>query len=325
MYWGCTTIITGAKGAQTPRDRGFASRLDRQDAVTFFKGCLFVLCCACGIANAAAIKPFTDDPTAQCVPPAAHVVPEPAPAPAPKLDKRLVIIIDDLGHNLHRGQQAVDLPGKITYAVIPFTPHASELARAAHVAGKEVMLHAPMSTIRFNPLGSGGLTPDQSRREFQEILKASLQDVPFVKGVNNHMGSDLTQRHQQMGWLMRELLWQGMYFVDSRTSGRSVAASVASEYNVPNLSRQVFLDHVATEEEVATRFAELLSIVDRTGLAVAIGHPYRTTLNYLREVLPQLPGMGIELVLVSEALGEAGDIDQGVAAAEHRFEELPDC
>jgi polysaccharide deacetylase 2 family uncharacterized protein YibQ len=188
-------------------------------------------------------------------------------------DKRLVIIIDDMGHNLRRGKDALALPGKLNFAVIPYTPFGKQLAESAHRSGKEVMLHAPMSTIEHLPLGTGGLTPKLSRQEFQDTISAALATVPLVRGINNHMGSDLTQRREQMAWLMQDLRWQDLYFVDSRTSGKSVAATVATEFDVPNLSRHVFLDNEPTPEAIDARFTELLAVVNKHGLAVAIGHP----------------------------------------------------
>jgi polysaccharide deacetylase 2 family uncharacterized protein YibQ len=217
-------------------------------------------------------------------------------------DKRLVIIIDDMGHSLRRGNDALALPGKLNFAVIPYTPFGEQLAETAHRSGKEVMLHAPMSTVEQLPLGTGGLTPELSREEFQDTISAALATVPHVRGINNHMGSDLTQRREQMAWLMQDLRWQDLYFVDSRTSEKSVAATVATEFDVPNLSRHVFLDNERTPEAIDARFTELLAVVNKHGLAVAIGHPYPQTISYLHEALPLLSEQGIRLVFVSEAL-----------------------
>ena len=41
----------------------------------------------------------------------------------------MVIIIDDLGYNLANGLGIVNLPGPITLAVMPHTPHGAVLAR----------------------------------------------------------------------------------------------------------------------------------------------------------------------------------------------------
>lgn len=231
----------------------------------------------------------------------------PAPGDAAPASATLVIIIDDLGHQLANGRAAVALPGKLNYAVLPYTPYGKRLARAAHRGGKEVLLHAPMSNLAHKPLGRGALTPELDRAQFEATLDASLAQVPHVRGVNNHMGSDLTRRRPQMQWLMAQLSRRKLYFVDSRTEKGTVAADVASEQHVPNLSRQVFLDNQRSREAIAERFAHFTRLAREQGLAVAIGHPYPETIAYLREVLPGLRERGFRLALVSEALAAQGD------------------
>jgi polysaccharide deacetylase 2 family uncharacterized protein YibQ len=215
-------------------------------------------------------------------------------------DKRLVIIIDDIGHHLLPGKAAVDLPWKLNIAVLPYTPHGKRLAERAHRAGKEVMLHAPMSTIGSIPLGRGGLTHELEEQEFRQTLADNLLQIPHVRGINNHMGSDLTQRRIQMGWVMDELLKRDLYFVDSRTSHESVAANTAEHYGVPNLSRQIFLDNERNAPAIEQKLNEVMDIASKQGMAVAIGHPYPETIRSLKAMLPQLEGRGIRLVYVSE-------------------------
>ena len=74
----------------------------------------------------------------------------------------VVLIIDDLGYHHGIGMDMVALPGKVNLAVLPHTPYSTKLARAGHLAGKEIMLHAPMSNSGGMPLGPGGLTPTLS-------------------------------------------------------------------------------------------------------------------------------------------------------------------
>jgi polysaccharide deacetylase 2 family uncharacterized protein YibQ len=215
-------------------------------------------------------------------------------------DKKLVIIIDDIGHHLSPGKAAVDLPWKLNIAVLPYTPHGKTLAERAHRAGKEVMLHAPMSTIGSIPLGRGGLTHELEEQEFRQTLADNLLQVPHVRGINNHMGSDLTQRRIQMGWVMDELQKRDLYFVDSRTSHESVAANTAERYGVPNLSRQIFLDNERNAQAIEQKLTEVMDIASKHGMAVAIGHPYPETIRSLKAMLPQLEARGIRLVYVSE-------------------------
>lgn len=58
-------------------------------------------------------------------------------------------------------------------------------------------------------------------------LRRALQSIPYVSGVNNHMGSLLTQQLTAMDWVMKELYKYPVFFVDSRTIASSVAADVA--------------------------------------------------------------------------------------------------
>jgi polysaccharide deacetylase 2 family uncharacterized protein YibQ len=214
----------------------------------------------------------------------------------------VILIIDDLGHHLHRGIRAIELPGKVNVAILPHTPGSRLLAERAGAAGQEVILHAPMSNIHHKPLGPGGLTSDMSEQVFLDTLSRSLGSTPHARGVSNHMGSQLTGQREPMAWLMRELGRRGLYFIDSRTSTLSVAATTASEFRIPNLSRHVFLDNDRTSDAIAGQFEKVLELASREGLGVAIGHPHEATLAYLQETLPTLKARGYQLALVSEVL-----------------------
>jgi polysaccharide deacetylase 2 family uncharacterized protein YibQ len=235
--------------------------------------------------------------------------PPPATLAAPLLDKRLVLIIDDMGNRLDAGRAIVEMPGKLTIAVLPYTPHGHRLAERAHGVGKEVMLHAPMGNLAGIPLGPGGLTALQTEEEFRATLGAALDQLPHVKGINNHMGSHLTQREPQMQWVMEVLRERDLYFIDSRTSALTVAAGTAARHAVPHLSRKVFLDNERDPAAIDRAFRRLLREVESEGLAVGIGHPYPETIDYLRTALPRLACRGISLALVSEALAVADGDD----------------
>lgn len=221
--------------------------------------------------------------------------------PAAAASRPLVaIIIDDIGNNYALDARAVALPGPVTYAFLPDTPYAAELARRAHGAGKEVLLHLPLEAIDHAPLGPGGLTLDMTRRTFVSTVRADLAAIPDVEGVNNHMGSLLTQHPGDMGWLMTALKHAPMplFYVDSRTTAQSVAFQIAEEHHLPATWRDVFLDDVQTKAAITHQLARLIAIAKRRGTAVAIGHPYPVTLRILKQRLPKLATEGVELVPV---------------------------
>ncbi|MCB1644934.1 MAG: divergent polysaccharide deacetylase family protein [Pseudomonadales bacterium] len=214
----------------------------------------------------------------------------------------IAIIIDDVGNNLARGQRAVNLPAQVTYAVLPYTRFGAELAELAHARGREVMLHLPMENTRDMSIGPGGLTESLSKSDFRQALQQALNAIPHIKGVNNHMGSYLTQQTRQMGWVMEVLKDQGYYFIDSRTTPRTVAHQMAAIEGLEASSRDVFLDNEQDFYHIDQAFNELLDKARKDGTAIAIGHPYRETLEYLELVLPLLAHQNIRVVPVSVLL-----------------------
>jgi polysaccharide deacetylase 2 family uncharacterized protein YibQ len=213
---------------------------------------------------------------------------------------QVAIIIDDIGYNYAQGIKAMQLPGALTYAIIPHSPKATFFAQQAQQYNKEIMLHAPMSTVHNMPLGKDGLTESMGEQIFKQALADSLSSLPNVKGVNNHMGSLLTQKDKPMNWVMQSLKQRQLYFIDSRTSAQSVAWKIAQEYGIPSLKRDIFLDHEANAQFIDHQFKQLIATAQRQGYAVAIAHPHPETILYLEKNLSALAAQNITLVPASE-------------------------
>ncbi|WP_227545949.1 divergent polysaccharide deacetylase family protein [Marinobacter fonticola] len=211
----------------------------------------------------------------------------------------IAIIIDDMGHDPVQGERLTELDQPLTLAFLPYRRYTRTLAEAAHARGKEIMLHAPMANTRNYALGPGGLTPEMNQLTTTTTLRRALQSIPYVQGVNNHMGSLLTQQRNNMDWIMSELVQYPLYFVDSRTIASTVAADSAETHRVPNLTRDVFLDHEQTEAFVDRQFKLLIETAKRNGTAIGIGHPHKVTVDYLEKNLPLLDAQGIAVATVS--------------------------
>ena len=208
---------------------------------------------------------------------------------------QLAIIIDDLGYSLERGVEAAELPAQVTLSIIPNTPYARHLAIHAQISGKEIMMHLPMTSIEDLVSDPLVLTADLSDEAFQRLMADAWASVPGAKGMNNHKGSALTQDRTAMERLMASLVKDGLFFIDSRTTTETIAATVAQEMAVPVASRSVFLDNDRDPESIAANLEHAITIARRTGSVVVIGHPYPETLAVLSEVLPRLP---IDLTMV---------------------------
>ena len=209
---------------------------------------------------------------------------------------KLAIIIDDIGNNLKAGLDALSLPGELTFAVLPHRRHSHELAVRASRLGKEVILHAPMSTLDGRFIGAGALSDDLNEKQFKDRLRHAIDSLPYIRGMNNHMGSRLTQNSQAMAWVMDVLKEQELFFVDSRTTAETVAFSTAQQSGIGSATRDVFLDHDINTDAIHQQFKRAIAVAQKYGSAIAIGHPHPETLNYLAQMLPELKAMNIELV-----------------------------
>lgn len=217
-------------------------------------------------------------------------------------EARLAIIIDDIGYNKAQSERAARLSGSFTLAILPFTPHGLSSAQLAHNHGKELMLHLPMSALNHQALGKGALISGMDKAAFLSTIRQNLSSIPHLKGVNNHMGSRLTQEAEPMQWLMAELRPRRLYFVDSRTSAQTKAFDIAKNNQVPTLKRDVFLDDINDPSAIAQELKRAIKLARERGSAVAIGHPYPATLQVLEHIAPLLQKQGVRLVYASQLL-----------------------
>ena len=224
-----------------------------------------------------------------------------APAAAGPARPQIAIIIDDLGHQKRAGERVIALPGPVTCAILPGTPSGAVLARAARASRKEVLLHLPMQASdpprRAEP---GMLSLAMDRSDVAAALDAALAEVPFAIGVSNHRGSLLTQQSTHMQWLMEALgARERLFFVDSYTTHRSIAMRTARGNGVQAVRRDVFLDDDPSVDRIREEFERLKHLARERGAAIAIGHPYDTTLGFLETALPTLADEGFDLVPIS--------------------------
>ncbi|WP_261626212.1 divergent polysaccharide deacetylase family protein [Pseudoalteromonas holothuriae] len=213
--------------------------------------------------------------------------------------KQIAIVIDDVG-NHQRDLQLLELPGQLSFSILPHTPYSQQFAFLASKANKELLLHIPMQSLHNKALGPGALTLTMNKWQLQSTLGHALATLPQVKGVNNHMGSALTQYIEPMKWTMEVLKKRGLFFLDSRTTEHTQAQTVANLYGVENIDRHVFLDNVPTNDALKLQLEALKLRADAQQYAIAIAHPYPETITFLKAAIPELEQQGYELVPVSQ-------------------------
>ena len=244
-----------------------------------------------------AFEIFTDAPVV--------TQPKPSPVlpPGPDGRPRVAIIIDDIGYDLKLAEKFLSLDARFTYAILPHSPHRHHIANAARLKGHEVMLHLPMEPNEYPEIdpGPGALLSSMTPDERIAVLKRNIDSVPFISGVNNHMGSKMTANSEQMNQVLSIMKKKGLYYIDSVTTHKSQSQSSARLFQVPFARRDVFLDHDPEPDAIRKQIKRLVRIAELNGQAIGIGHPYEVTYEILLESLPMLRDR-VQLIPASEAV-----------------------
>ncbi len=213
----------------------------------------------------------------------------------------IVLIIDDLGFDGQPLERLMALDANVNCAILPNGTRATEFAETLHERGFEILVHLPMQPKGSETPGRNAILTSMSDDEIVRATRENIEAVPYARGVNNHMGSLATTDRRVMTNVIRAIP-EGMYFIDSRTTGASVAADVAREHNVRTATRHVFLDDVASEGAVRRQVEQLAEAAQKRGVAIGIGHPYPVTMRVLAEQLPELKARGFRFIRASEVV-----------------------
>jgi polysaccharide deacetylase 2 family uncharacterized protein YibQ len=219
--------------------------------------------------------------------------------PPPGDGAAVALVIDDLGRSVADLERLGRLGVPVTYAVLPYESRTAEVAAELGRRGAETILHLPMEPSNGADPGPGALTRAMAPAELARATREALAAVPGAVGVNNHMGSGLSADRGSMAAILAVVGERGLYFLDSRTSARSVAYAAARELDVAAAERQVFLDPDPRAAAVRYQFRRLLDAARERGAAIAIGHPHPETLAVLEEEVPLALAHGYRFVPVS--------------------------
>ena len=219
-------------------------------------------------------------------------------APEKKLSQ-VAIIIDDMGMDIEIARKLGAIDADITFSVLPQEKYTQEVGDYLHKQGKEILLHQPMEGGNGKNPGLGAIFHDTDPAQAQKILEDSLGKVPMAMGVNNHMGSVVTQNEVIMKAMFSTIKEHGLFFIDSITTGNSVCRVVAAQEKLPFQARDVFLDNDQTYQYIAGQLDELVVTAKHRGEAIGICHPHPVTVEVLVKEIPRLKEKGIEVVRVS--------------------------
>ncbi len=153
-------------------------------------------------------------------------------------------------------------------------------------------------------MGPGAITTDLSDEEIRSRVNKAIDDVPFAIGLNNHMGSKATADPRVMRIVMDVCRERGLFYLDSRTTPKSVAGAFAREKGVPFLDNKLFLDDQYTFKHIKNQMELLCKTINNRKACIAIGHvgpPGKKTARVLLDYIERIK-KDAEIVPVSQLI-----------------------
>ncbi len=239
--------------------------------------------------------------------------PTPVVTPPPTVIKKvpagssgkIAIIIDDWGYTTRNCHFFNEIDAPLAIAILPNLRNTDKVAQCAKDAHKNIMLHLPLEPYHNNdPYPDNYLITTKMKPNKADLLVTqTLAKMPYIEGVNNHMGSKATEDKRLMKLIFSRIKGKKLFFVDSMTApNHSVCAELADGMKIPFAQRDVFLDNINKKEEIVKQFASLMQKARKKGYAIAIGHDRELTMQVIKEQIDVLREQGFEIVPVTELL-----------------------
>ena len=218
--------------------------------------------------------------------------------------KAIVLVIDDFGYrNDSVSDRFLNLPVPITCAVLPGHSQSASIAKKAIKSGKEVIIHMPMeSSVSMTGEDEFKLKVGMTSEEIEWRLNEALKEIPEAIGINNHQGSKATTNGKVMGVVASVLKNKNKFFLDSRTSSKTVGEKTMRSVGVLTARRHIFLDNDLNIDNISKQLDKLVALSQKKGMAIGIGHVKANTLKVLEREIPILLERGFEFKFVSQVV-----------------------
>ncbi len=214
---------------------------------------------------------------------------------------KIALLIDDAGMNLSLADRLTKLKVPMAVAILPHLVASRETADLVRSRGKTVFLHYPMEPLSYPSTdpGEGAVLLNMPEALIQAVSKSNVENLGKIDGFNNHMGSAITENETKMRQVLESMRQYTTMFVDSNTSGKSVAYNTCVTMGLSCGINRKFLDNSNEHAYIASKMYEAAELAEKQGGIITIGHLRPDTVAVLEAVIPELQQLGYQFVTVS--------------------------
>ena len=188
----------------------------------------------------------------------------------------------------------------LTLALVPGDTQANGAAQIAAAHHKETFIYLPLeANNKVSARYSGRLVLiHYTADRINDLIANAVKNIPGSRGIINLFGSRACEDSRIMTIIVTAAKKHRLCFVDSRTTTRSVAGTVAAELKIPFAA----VDEQITGESVAAITRELDACAVRaqkSGQIIVLCRGSRVLVAALRKELPRLKQNGVVPVFAS--------------------------
>ena len=110
-----------------------------------------------------------------------------------------------------------------------------------------------------------------------------------------------------MSIVLSELYKNGLFFLDSRTTGKSICPQIAPSIGIKFAQSDGFIDIPPSrlneneyQEYVRKNMERISDVAEKRGYAIMIGHDLKVTLDLLSIEIPKMEQKGFKFVFLSD-------------------------
>ncbi|MBC7321230.1 divergent polysaccharide deacetylase family protein, partial [bacterium] len=189
----------------------------------------------------------------------------------------------------------------LNISILPKQSKSKDMSLVGMKKGWDVLLHLPMEPKEKSWIDSTFIKVGMDKKEIEGRIDSYIKELPYVNGINNHMGSLATADKRVMEIILDIVKDRGLYYIDSLTTSDSVGERVSREVGLERFAkRDIFLDNIDDRSYVESQMEKLIEVSIRKGVAIGIGHLRENTISTIKDY--NWEDKEIELVLLSEIL-----------------------
>jgi polysaccharide deacetylase 2 family uncharacterized protein YibQ len=217
----------------------------------------------------------------------------------------LAVVIDDFGY--YDGDLLESyirrMPYAVTFAIIPGLPHSEKVMRRASDFKHETIIHLPMES-EDGKADPGAIRVGMDADQIAKVINKACLELPLCIGLSNHMGSKVTSDEATMRSVFKAMKDRHLYFLDSRTTTKTVAAQLARNMGISCAEKDFFIDVPdVSEKTLNLRLEDLRKLKETKNRIVVIVHcKDKSYQNHTVRFIDKAKEMGFQLVSVSELI-----------------------